>query len=162
MSGEAFNIFDLLTEAKQAEEQVLTLPPEVRIKISPENIVRLKLLTISNVMALADAAAKNPKRWEALRLHYHIPQWTQKDIADWIDVKKATVKAWLSSPLCDPEEYWGSLPPVPEKTPRTYRRWEEVPNHTDKEDGFGTASDNDDAAEEENTNQKEKAVQYDE
>ena len=129
---ESFNILDLLGEAQRAKEQALALPPEVRLSISPENLVRLKLLTITNVMALADAAAQNPERWRALKLRYHFPEWTQKKIAEFMGVKLHNVKHWLSNPLCDPENYWDTLPPVLEPEPVTYREWDSVPDVPEK------------------------------
>ena len=148
--SEAFNIFELLDEAKQAQEQALTLPPEVRLTTSPDNLVRLKLLTIANVITLADAAAKNPKRWEALKLHFHFPEWTQKRIADFVGVHHVTVSSWLRNPLCDPEEYWNNLPPDRAKEPTTYRIWEDVPQEKERKNFFGTVASGFDTDEEDN------------
>lgn len=127
MSGDSFNIFDLLSEAKRAQDQALTLPTEVRLSLSPENLTRLKLLTAANVVALADAAAKNPERWKVYKLHFHFPGWTQKRIADFMGITPNKVNMYLNNPACDPEEYWETLPVERTKDPVLYSTWEEVP-----------------------------------
>lgn len=162
----SFNILDLLAEAKQAQRQALHLPVDVRLAITPENLVRLKLLTVANVMALADAAAENPKRWRALKLHYHFPEWTQKRIAEFMGVKPSQIKYWLKSPICDPEEYWNNLPPVEDLPPieglpqTSFRTWEDVPEYEEKR-SEAASEESDDADGEEYLNQEEREVQDD-
>lgn len=109
------NIFDLLDEAKQAERQAVYLPVAVRAQLCGFDVVRLRLLTFENVVALADFAAENPERWRGIFLHHMNPELPQKTIARFCGVGRDTVGQWLKSAYLDPEAYWNNVPVSPEK-----------------------------------------------
>ena len=113
--ADCVNIFDLLNEARQAEQQVIHLPAAVRVQLCGFNVVRLRLLTFENVVALADFAAENPNRWRGVFLHHMNPELPQKNIAELCSVGNDTVGQWLKSAYLDPEAYWKNVPMSPEK-----------------------------------------------
>ena len=113
--ADCVNIFDLLNEAKQAEQQVICLPVAVRTQLCGFDVVRLRLLTFENVVALADFAAENPERWRGIFLHHMNPELPQKTIAQFCGVGRDTVGQWLKSAYLDPKAYWDNVPVSPEK-----------------------------------------------
>ena len=113
--ADCVNIFDLLKEATQAGQQIIRLPAAVRVQLCGFDVVRLRLLTFQNVVALADFAAENPERWRGMFLHHMNPELPEKSIAKSCGVSADTMKRWLKSPYLDPESYWKNVPMAPEK-----------------------------------------------
>lgn len=107
VKGDTIDIFDLLKEAEQAEQSVIHLPDAVKVQLSGYNKSRLKMLTFSNIVALADWASKYPERWEILKLHYLNPGLSSRDIALCTNQRTKYVDAIIHTVnFIDPNEYW--------------------------------------------------------
>lgn len=100
-------ISDLLEQARAAE--AIVLPEDVRIKMCPYDVVRLRLLTFRHMIALADYAAGNADRWHVLKIHYLNPNLTQDAIANLTGTKKNTVKFWIRNAVITPD-IWEDIP----------------------------------------------------
>ena len=100
-------ISDLLEQARAAE--AIVLPEDVRIKMCPYDVVRLRLLTFRHMIALADYAAENADRWHVLKLHYLNPNLKQETIADLTGTKKSTVKYWIHNAVIT-ADIWEDVP----------------------------------------------------
>lgn len=87
---DAVKISDLLDQARAAE--AIVLPEEVRLKMCPYDVVRLRLLTFRHMIALGDYAAFNPLRWRVIRTHHLNPGMKQKDIAQFTGAARHSVK----------------------------------------------------------------------
>lgn len=104
------DIFELLAEAEQAEKTVLNLPPDVRVLFSGYQKLIMKLLTFSNVVAVADWAAQHPDKWEILKIHYMHPDLSYTDIAHIVGATRGTVNFCIKhNSFIKPNDYW-SLP----------------------------------------------------
>ena len=104
---EAVKIKDLLDQARAAE--AIILPEEVRARLCTFDVVRLRLLTFRHMIALADYAAENPKRWYILKLRYLNPDLSQRQIAQFAGVTFSVANYWIKNAVIT-EDIWEKIP----------------------------------------------------
>ena len=104
---EVVKISDLLDQARAAE--AIVLPEEVRARLCTFDLVRLRLLTFRHMIALADYAAENPKRWDILKLRYLNPDLSQHQIAQFAGVTFSVARYWIKNAVIT-EDIWKKIP----------------------------------------------------
>ena len=76
--------------------------------------VRMALCTVTpeRIVCALDKAVESPDWWKVNRIHIFCPDMTQADIAEFLSIRKATVKHYINH-VEIPADTYEALPPIP-------------------------------------------------
>ena len=100
-------------EAVKALQRVQTLEG---VKEDPylRKALRMALCTVTpeRIVCALDKAVESPDWWKVNRIHIFCPDMTQADIAEFLSIRKATVKHYINH-VEIPADTYEALPPIP-------------------------------------------------